>query len=184
MNRCQKIFAIVIVIISLIFFQSCSHVDYSSTRLKHGISWHAVLDNCRQDDCLQIEFWIIDLQTTTAVNPKREYKKHEYRQFIIKMRQGNWFSMDRVIEDNKLKTGKTNDLLCEDVEIHTNPEQKKVWFVYKPTNHVIATIDLTNGGKTTGPNKRPPAWASPDGGLLLDTTCKGETSLPLSEWLP
>ena len=165
MNSYHKI-SITILLTAMLF--SCQHHFLSqSTTIKHAASWHADFDDFRE-----IQLSSIHLQTYSSAEPKREN-----RQLALKISQKETFQLDRVIEDTKLNSDKTHELSCEEVEMRTDTERKKVWFVFKPTNHVIATIDIKTG-RTTGPNSPTPDWAIPGGGSLIETTCKTVDSNP------
>jgi len=53
-----------------------------------------------------------------------------------------------------------------ELEARADDPREKVWLVDKEAKRVVGTLDRGTGA-TTGPDGKPPAWASLDGGVRL-----------------
>ena len=172
MNNYLKGSAAFILIILFVHCLGCSNrirtgTIYSSQSYA-AVSWSADLDDYRVVHLVDAHHL-----TYSSIEPKREVK-----QLILKISPKNQSYVKRILKAFPLNIkGAMHELLCEEIELRTDQERKKVWFVYKPLNHVIATVDITTGS-TTGPEDPPPGWATLDGGFLLKTKCESSASDP------
>ena len=60
-------------------------------------------------------------------------------------------------------------LLFENVQARMDDTGTRIWFVEAGTGRILATLDRETGA-ATGPDDTAPSWATPDGGILLQTT--------------
>ncbi|MHC4992345.1 MAG: hypothetical protein ACYTGC_15335 [Planctomycetota bacterium] len=138
--------------------QGCAHDTYGSVTSVRQETWRADLDDCRE-----VSLSIDRVREDTDGQPARKYE-----QLTLHVRPQPHLQFERTVKTVDLEPGMSHGRLSfDDVEVRTDPERRRVWFVERATGRVIATLDRETGA-TTGPDDDPPAWATPDGGLLLE----------------
>ena len=136
----------------------CSSPTSSSTQIRMQTLCDAGLDQCRVIELTYDRTWDRD-----AGEPERKY---EQLRVVVKPRPQ--LSFDQVVKKVELKSGvRRGQCRFENVEARRDASGQKVWFVQRGTSRIIATVDLETH-ETTGPDDEPPAWATPEGGKLLE----------------
>ena len=124
--------------ILLVVSQGCSQNMYSSSTRMSRVTWRAYLDDRRYE------------QLTLEVLPREHLR------------------LTRALKKIEIKGGvPRGQLKYRDVEVRTDREHRKVWFVETETSRIVATLDIETGA-TTGPDDTPPSWATPGGGIPLE----------------
>ncbi|MBN2563234.1 MAG: hypothetical protein JXQ75_20115 [Phycisphaerae bacterium] len=114
------------------------------------------------DECRQVELSCDMVRYCEDMKPAREYE-----QLTLKVSPREHLRFKGAVKTIDLDFGvPRGQLRFQDVEARTDEARQKVWFVERATGRVLATLDLATR-MTTGPDDEPPAWATPDGGLLL-----------------
>ena len=133
----------------------------SSTRISRA-SWRADLDEWRE---VMLSCDLVQDRTDTG--PVRTYE-----QLRLAVRPRKHLHFESTLKTVELGPGvPRGQLRYRNVEARTDETHRKVWFVQRDTGRIIATFDREKG-ETTGPDDKPPAWATPDGGELLDSPAK------------
>jgi hypothetical protein len=135
----------------------CSSPAHSSTRIRMETLCSAGLDECRE-----IELTYDRLRDREVGEPERAY---ELLRVVVKPRQQLRF--EQTVKTVELKFGvPPGQCRFENVEARRDETGQKVWFVQGDTSRIVATLDLQTR-ETTGPDDKPPDWATPDGGEPL-----------------
>jgi hypothetical protein len=128
-----------------------------STRWREE-SWRANLDDCRE-----VSLSVYRGREDVEGKPDRRYE-----QLTLAVRPQSHLKFERAVKTVDLEPGVPGgQLKFEEVQVWTDPEGRRVWFVDLAAGRVIATLDRETGA-TTGPDDESPAWATSDGGVLLE----------------
>ena len=138
--------------------QGCSqNKHYTSTRTSQ-VTWRAGLDDCRE---VKLSYDLI----RDRHGPERPERRYEQLTLQVVPRES--LRLMRALKKIELKTGvPRGKLKYRDIEIRTDQQHRKVWFVDTETRHIVATLDVETGA-TTGPDDKAPKWATPDSGVPL-----------------
>ena len=143
--------------VSAILNLGCAHgVSGESTRIMQK-SWTAPLDECRE-----VTLSFEHVQDRTDGEPVRKSE-----QLVLKVRPRKQLKHDYVLKIVERGSGSGSGQFDFDhLQIRSDESRQKIWFVETSSGQVIATLDRSTGA-VTGPDDLHPAWAEPDGGVIL-----------------
>ncbi len=96
-----------------------------------------------------------------------EEPERKYEQVTLQVVPREHLRLMRALKKIELKTGvPQGQLKYRDIEIRTDQQRRKVWFVDTETRRIVATLDVETGA-TTGPDDEAPKWATADSGVPL-----------------
>jgi hypothetical protein len=132
-----------------------------STRISDK-TWRADLDEYRE-----IQLSCDRIRETIPDEPERRYER-----LTLEVVPREHLRLNRALKQVEVGRGvPRGQIRYEQVEARTDEARRKVWFVDREAGRVIATLDLETR-QTTGPDDDPPAWATPDGGVVLELQSK------------
>ena len=144
--------------ILLVVSQGCSQNMYSSSTRMSRVTWRAYLDDCRE-----VKLSCDLIRDRASGEPDRRYE-----QLTLEVLPREHLRLTRALKKIEIKGGvPRGQLKYRDVEVRTDREHRKVWFVETETSRIVATLDIETGA-TTGPDDTPPSWATPGGGIPLE----------------
>ncbi len=148
----------VCVIASVACCLGCAHTMSSeSTRIRQA-TWQADLD-----DYQEVRLSISRVHSHDEGEPARTYE-----QLTLEVRPRPHLQFESLLKSVELKPGAQRaQLEFDEIEVRADESRSRVWFVDGESGRVIATLDRGTG-VTTGPDDEPPAWATVDGGVLLE----------------
>jgi hypothetical protein len=146
------------VMISTVCALGCAHTMSSeSTRIRQA-SWGAELDDCRE----------VRLSLNRVFDKEDGEPDRAYEQLILEVRPRPHLEFESLLKSVELNPGgRGGETDFGELEVRADEERRKVWFVDRATGQVVATLDRDTE-VTTGPDDETPAWATPDGGILLE----------------
>ena len=132
----------------LVVSRGCSqNKHYTSTRTSQ-VTWRAGLDDCRD---VKLSYDLIR-DRHGPEEPERRYE-----QLTLQVVPRKHLRLMRALKKIEIKTGvPRGQLKYRDVEIRTDGEYRKVWFVDTETSRIVATLNAETG-VTTGPDEAPPS---------------------------
>ena len=155
-------------------FYSCGHVAlgvslviagvgcstaYTSTRWSHTI-YRGPLDECRE---IELSYDIV--RDRTGLEPEQKFE-----QLVLEVNPRECLHFERALKTIDLTPGvPRGQLKFQNVDGRIDETRQRVWFVQRDTGRVLATFDRKTG-ETTGPDDKPPAWATPDAGTPLGSS--------------
>ena len=94
----------------------------------------------------------------------------EYEQLLLRIGPREDLRVRRAVKTVELTPGDSRpQVRFENVEARANETRERIWFVERETGRIVATFDSSTD-KTTGPDEPPPPWATPTGGVLLESS--------------
>jgi len=128
-----------------------------STRIREAI-WSAPLDECQE--VRLCSYWVQD-RDEGGTGAARE-------ELVLELRPLRELEFESVLRSTELKPGvRRVQAGFGELEVRCDASRRHVWFVDREAGRVVASLDRDTG-VTTGPGDAAPAWASVDGGILLE----------------
>lgn len=148
----------VLALVSIVCSLGCAHkMSSESTRIRQA-TWQATLDYCQE---VRLSFYRV--HNRHAGEPERTYD-----QLTLELRPRSHLQSESLLKSVELKPGvERGQFRFDDIEVRADESRRRVWFVDREAGRVIATLDRDTGS-TTGPDDEPPAWATVNGGVLLE----------------
>jgi hypothetical protein len=144
--------------VSSAFFMGCAHGVTSESTKVRLVQWQADLDDSRE----------VSLSVYQSHDKTEGEADREYEELILEVKPREHSQSKVVLKSVDSKSGDlVGQFNADEIEVRADETRNKVWFVDKRAGKVIATVDRETG-KTTGPDDEPPAWATLEGGTLLN----------------
>ncbi|MGA9117640.1 MAG: hypothetical protein WB626_12785 [Bacteroidota bacterium] len=147
----------VFVLCAGVWCAGCAHTKSSEATEIRESSWQAELDECRE----------VRLSVIRGVERNDGEPERVYERLALEVRPRARLQFEKTLKSIELKPGvPEGQLRFDEIDVRADESRRRVWFVDRVTRRVVATLERDTG-MTTGPDDGPPAWATPDGGVLL-----------------
>lgn len=137
----------------------CAHGVKSESTVVRQATWQADLDDCRE-----VSLSVERVHDRAEGQPDRTYER-----LALKVRPRRELEFEAVVKSIEMREGvPAKGLAYDEIEVRADELRRRVWFIDRDTGRVIATLDRDTG-VTTGPDDEQPSWATPHGGVVLES---------------
>lgn len=144
--------------VSIICGLGCAHTVTSESTIIRQAGWRANVNECQE----------VLLSRGRVIDRREGEADRTYEVLRLELVPRAHLEFETVLEKIELgPTSRGGNFAYEELEVRAGESRRRIWFVDPSAERVVATLDMDTG-VTTGPGDEPPAWATVDGGEVLD----------------